>query len=94
MRCDRSTIVQSSHWDNSTTEVRRRTNLRGFNVMVQPNRNKADVVFTRSDGKKMYTIYAAWNKGSGWEQWGAPSDVLSDNVSEVERFFKHKRILQ
>lgn len=43
----------------------------------------ADVVFERKEGARRYTIYACRCYES-WEQWGAPDEVLADNVRAVE----------
>lgn len=93
MRCDRNVIFPTEHRDNSLTKVKT-TNLRGYTVLPEKNSQRADVVFTRSDGKNNYQIYAVWDKATGYSQWGAPTHILTDNIAEVERFYKNKRILQ
>ena len=54
-----------------------------------PNRSEkkrgAEVVFTRADGQCRYTILACKCYES-WEQWGAPMEVLGDNVDAVEHW--------
>jgi hypothetical protein len=45
----------------------------------------AEVVFERSEGKQQYTVLGA-KCYEGWEQWGAHSEVLSDNVPTIERW--------
>jgi hypothetical protein len=46
----------------------------------------AEVVFEREDQSgRAYTILAAKCYES-WEQWGEPTEILSDNVDAVERW--------
>ena len=60
----------------------------------KPNRAEkkrgAEVVFVRKDGQREYTILAATCYES-WEQWGAPTEILGDNVDTVERW-RHRGI--
>lgn len=55
----------------------------------KPNRDEkkrgAEIVFVRTDGKRKYTILACECYES-WEQWGAPTEVLWDNVDTVENW--------
>jgi hypothetical protein len=53
----------------------------------------AEIVFNREDEQgREYTIYAAKCYES-WEQWGASTEVLSDNVPAVERW-RHRGLGQ
>lgn len=47
----------------------------------------AEIVFEREKDGKEYTILAAKSYES-WEQWGAPKDILADNVNTVEKWRK------
>lgn len=48
--------------------------------------HKAEVVFVRQHERgNRYTIFGTKSHDS-WEQWGAPDDVLSDNVDAIERW--------
>lgn len=44
-----------------------------------------EVVFEREGGGRTYTIHASRCYES-WQQWGAPTEVLGDNVDAVERW--------
>jgi hypothetical protein len=44
-----------------------------------------EVVFVRKDRREMHLIYAS-RCYEGWQQWGAPVEVLGDNVEDVERW--------
>jgi len=48
-------------------------------------KNGAEVVFTRQTSDREFTIYACKSYES-WEQWGAPIEVLGDNVDDVEKW--------
>ena len=49
----------------------------------------ADVVFEREDDNgRTYTILASKCYES-WEQWGAATEILCDNVDAVERWRRH-----
>lgn len=51
-----------------------------------------EVEFERTDGNKTYYIKAYWDKScSSWFQYGAPKDILSENVQAVQNFF-YKRM--
>lgn len=51
-----------------------------------PARDDCKVKFTREDDKeKRYTIHACTCYES-WQQWGAPKEVLGDNVDDVEEW--------
>lgn len=51
--------------------------------------NQAEVVFEREDERgRHFTIYGATCYES-WEQWGAPTEVLGDNVDEIEQWRKN-----
>ena len=58
----------------------------------EPNRAErkrgAEIVFVRRDGRYKFVILAAKCYES-WEQWGAPREVLGDNVPTVERWRQH-----
>lgn len=46
----------------------------------------AEVVFSREDSRgRKYTIYASRCHES-WEQWGAHTEVLRDNMPDVEEW--------
>jgi len=45
----------------------------------------AEVVFTRKEGVCEFTIFGCQSYES-WEQWGAPKDVLGDNVDDIEKW--------
>lgn len=49
----------------------------------------AEIRFTRTDGQRTYIIYGSTCYES-WQQWGAPKDVLSDNVPTIERWRQGK----
>lgn len=44
----------------------------------------ADVVFERSDASGRAHVILACRCYEGWEQWGAPAEVLADNCDAVE----------
>ena len=48
----------------------------------------AEIVFERKEGRRLHAVLACKCYES-WEQWGAPREVLSDNVDAVERW-RHK----
>ena len=49
----------------------------------------AEVVFERRDDDgRLYTILACHCYES-WEQWGASTEVLADNLDAVERWRRH-----
>lgn len=55
-------------------------------TLKEMEENDAEVVFIREDRLgKQYTIYGAVCYES-WEQWGASSDILSDNVQTIEEW--------
>jgi len=43
----------------------------------------ADVVFERSDSDGRKHTILACECYESWEQWGVPSEILSDNVGDV-----------
>lgn len=45
----------------------------------------AEVVFERKEGKIVHAVLACRCYES-WEQWGAPTEVLTDNCPAVERW--------
>ena len=50
------------------------------------DQNNAEVVFERKDPTgRIYTIYGCICYES-WQQWGAPREILSDNVDDIERW--------
>lgn len=51
----------------------------------------AEVVFTRKEGKCEFTIFGCQCYES-WEQWGAPKDVLGDNVDDIEKWRRGDRL--
>lgn len=62
-----------------------KTELKAIKVV---NKKDVDVVFERTDGTKIYRIEAQWDLGVGsWFQWGAPHDVLVENVPEVQNYY-------
>jgi hypothetical protein len=49
-----------------------------------------EVVFVRKDKRgTLHTIYGCTVYES-WEQWGAPREILSDNVPDIEAWRKSK----
>ena len=55
----------------------------------EPNRAErkrgAEVVFERREGKRKHIVLAC-KCYEAWEQWGAETSVLCDNVNAVERW--------
>lgn len=50
-----------------------------------------DVIFERTDGTKIYKINAHWDAlAKAWFQWGAPKEVLTDNVQDVQKYYYQK----
>lgn len=51
----------------------------------------AHVKFVRRDSnRRLHSIYACDN-GDGWEQWGAKTELLSDNVPAVEAWYRRRK---
>ena len=46
----------------------------------------ADVAFDRTDGEGREFTVLACRCYESWEQWGAATEILSDNVDAVERW--------
>lgn len=68
------------------------TQIREATLQEQKN-EAAEVVFTRVDHKwgKMYTIYGGECHES-WMQWGAPNEVLGDNIDDIEKWRKGDKL--
>ena len=67
----------------STELVRRR-------LPIQAERNLgSEIVFIRKDNFGKYYKVLARRSHESWEQWGAPTEVLSDNVPDVEKWRKN-----
>ena len=50
------------------------------------NQSNAEVIFERKDStNRVYTIYGCVCYES-WQQWGAPREILGDNVDDIERW--------
>jgi hypothetical protein len=60
--------------------------------LLQVKEIETEVEFERTDGTKIYKIRARWDASrSSWFQAGAPAEVLSDNVPDVQDHFYKKR---
>ena len=67
----------------------KKTTLVGIRKPLLWEREKgADVVFVRMDTEGNYLNVYASTCYESWEQWGQPSEVLSDNVDDVENWRK------
>lgn len=67
------------------------TQVREATLQEQKN-EAAEVVFTRMDNRgPKYTIYGCQSYES-WMQWGAPTEVLSDNVDDIEKWRKGDKL--
>jgi len=52
----------------------------------EQTKNDAEIVFEREDDAgRSYTIYGAVCYES-WQQWGAPKEVLGDNVDDIAQW--------
>lgn len=71
------------HQKQSLLEIRRAPN-------PAEKRRGADIVFERTDTRGTRYVILACRCYESWEQWGAPTEILGDNVDDVE-FWRHSR---
>lgn len=66
-----------------------KTQLKSIKIV---EKSDVDVIFERTDGVKTFKIQAQWDRSAGsWFQWGAPAEVLSENIPEVQSFYYQRR---
>lgn len=75
-------------------EVQRMTTLTQIReaTLEEQKNEAAEVIFTRKDRLgQVYIIYGSECYES-WLQWGAPKEVLGDNVDDIEKWQKGSRL--